>query len=972
MTFPLLGWFRSLSRRVRLALLVAAGLLVLYAVAGFLLVPAIVKSQVVRQARGRLNREATLAKVRYNPFTLEARLVGFDLRDRDGTPLLAFDTLVVNFSAASLPRRALVLDEFRLVRPAVVARIRPDGQLAVADLMKPDTLAPAPEPGRPSRPARLVVHRLAIRDGGLDFVDESRSPRYEEQFRQLGLEVEGLSTLPNEAGDHVLTANFATGAQLRWSGNNTVQPIDLSGEFQLSRLSLTRLGGVLAGGKPLRVTGGLGEGRLQYRVRQAENGQLTFTVPSASIAATDLVIQPSDLDQDWVRVRSLELQGIQAEWPARRASLERIRVVAPEIAARRLSDGTVDWASRLAAMQPDSAAPADTAPPWAITVASVDIEEGSVRVTDESAQPAAAFALTSISARAAPVGTDSTVSTALEFSATTGAGGSIGAKGQVVRAPLAADLDLTAEGLDLRQLRPYLGANPPAILEGGRMAAAGKLVVRDARPRSTFTGRAAITGFALNDTTGDSLIAWRAMRLERIRFTREPTLLRINRVVFERPFARIAIARDKTVNLMPLATMLPETPPEDRTPYEIGEVVLRDAVIDFSDESLILPFRTRIDSTHGTIRDLASFGGTPAALELEGKIEQYGVARANGSLHVGDPFVATTIHADFQNVSMPTLTPYSAQFAGYAISKGRMDVDVDYSIQNRILSADHKIVMTDLTLGEKVEGGAAPGFLVKLAVSLLKDDQGRITIDAPVEGSVDDPKFNYGAMVWDAVKTILARVATAPFRFLGNLLGIGGEDVELVDFDPGRSDVIPPEREKLDSLAAELGRKPDLLLVVEGRYDSVSDAGAMREAKLAALIQAERDSMGGKAQSDTSTTMLARILDRLYAERFSRDSLEALRDGFEAAQKADTARGSGKFDPAPYYAEVRSRLLADQAIEPGALERLGAERGAAIAAALTEGGRLDSTRVTVAEPAPVTRKKQGSSRVASEMAMDSK
>ena len=113
------------------------------------------------------------------------------------------------------------------------------------------------------------------------------------------------------------------------------------------------------------------------------------------------------------------------------------------------------------------------------------------------------------------------------------------------------------------------------------------------------------------------------------------------------------------------------------------------------------------------------------------------------------------------------------------------------------------------------------------------------------------------------------------------------------------------------------------------------------------------------AQADTSMTALGDILEALYAAQFSQPALDSLRGQFPP----DTAR-------AAYYAAVRTRLLAAQPVEAGRLESLGRERGNAIAAVLLARGHLDSTRVAVPDPAPVKRKKAGSSRVPSEMSMD--
>ncbi|MCU0621309.1 MAG: hypothetical protein MUC69_07395, partial [Gemmatimonadales bacterium] len=257
-----------------------------------------------------------------------------------------------------------------------------------------------------------------------------------------------------------------------------------------------------------------------------------------------------------------------------------------------------------------------------------------------------------------------------------------------------------------------------------------------------------------------------------------------------------------------------------------------------------------------------------------------------------------------------------------------------------------------------------------------KDREGNITMDVPVTGTVDDPQFSYKGIVWQAMKQMLGKIATAPFRFLGKLFGGGGDDAELVDFDPGRSDVIPPEREKMDSLAAELGRKPDLMLKIEGRYDSVSDGEALREARVQALLAQRRDSLfKGRKGGDTTSTVLGRTLESLYAEQFSIAALDSLRDSLRLATKASPTAGPkprhGYESPA-YFSMLRSRLVQVQPAGVDEMRQLARDRGAALVVALGAAGFGDSSRVELLEPAPVKRKKQGSPRIASELVLDAK
>jgi len=961
---------RTPSRRTRRLIAIASGTVVLYALAGFLLVPWLIARQVTRQAQSRLHRQATLAKARFNPFTFEARLIGLDLRDRDSTPLVAFDTLVVNLSVGSIVKRALVLDEFRVVRPLVVLRILADGKPAVADLLAKDSTT-APADTAPTQVPRLLIHHLGIDAGTVQVIDQSRSPSLDEQFNDLGLTVDGLSTLPRREGDHRLTVSFSSGAQIVWSGRNEFEPLHLEGAIIVTGARLPRFGEVFGAKLPFRIVRGTGQAEVRYLLDRAPGGGVRLTVPSAGVTLSDLALTPDDLDEEWVRVAKVEVQGAGLAWPARTATVGLIRVSEPWLAAGRGADGAFSWAPYLDRWPRDST-PAPASAAWKARIEAVEVVDGGATLSDRSVTPAFELGVEKVNARIAPVGTDSTQPIGIAATAAVGKGALVSAKGTATRAPLSVALDLAASGFDLRVIGPYLGAAPPAKITAGTASASGKLVYKAGRPAVGFDGRAAIDGFALHDSADATLISWTTMKLEGIHYTGTPDLLRIKSVRLERPFARVAISREREVNLASLQRMLPvrdtTVPP---FPYEILEIAIANGSIDFSDQSLILPFRATIDSTRGTLRDIASFGGTAGSVELEGWIAPNGLARIHGTVRGDDPYAATSFRMDVRNILMTELTPYSAQFAGYAITGGRLDMDLNYTIEDRQLHGDHHIVATDLTLGDKIEGGESPGFLVKLAISLLKDKDGKIKLDVPIEGSVDDPTFSYRGIVWSALKSVLGNVASAPFRFLGNLLGIGGDDLELVDFDPGRSDVIPPEREKLDSLTAELVRKPELTLTVEGRYDSIADAAALRETRLQGLITAKRDSLGRKAQADTSTTMMATILEQLYTSRYPAPALDSLKLRFTVADSA-TPGAKPRVDLTNLYDEMRTQLAAAQELAPGALEALGRDRGLAIQKVMTAGGTLDTTRVVVLDPAPVKRKKQGSSLVPSELGMDAK
>ena len=65
---------------------------------------------------------------------------------------------------------------------------------------------------------------------------------------------------------------------------------------------------------------------------------------------------------------------------------------------------------------------------------------------------------------------------------------------------------------------------------------------------------------------------------------------------------------------------------------------------------------------------------------------------------------------------------------------------------------------------------------VKAALYVLKDKDGKVLLDIPVKGNVDNPEFNYMKLVWKALGNLIVKVATSPARLLKGMKD-GGEEL---------------------------------------------------------------------------------------------------------------------------------------------------------------------------------------------------
>jgi hypothetical protein len=336
------------------------------------------------------------------------------------------------------------------------------------------------------------------------------------------------------------------------------------------------------------------------------------------------------------------------------------------------------------------------------------------------------------------------------------------------------------------------------------------------------------------------------------------------------------------------------------------------------------------------------------------------------------PFRATDftdLKLTFRNLEMTNLTPYSGKFAGRRIDSGKLSVDLEYKIKDRQLAGENKFIVNKLKLGERVDSPDAMKLPLDLAIALLEDSNGIIDLDLPVSGSLDDPQFSYGKIVWKAIVNVLTKLVTAPFRALGKLLGVSSEKLESVDFDPGSSALLPPEQEKLKTLAEALAKRPALTLTLEPGYDPEADRRALQELAMRreAVAVAGIKLAPGEAPGpvDVNHTKIQTWLEDRYAERVGKPEYQKLRASFRdkdagaAARVLESelverlARRFKTRDEGPasaFHAELLERLTRQTTIDDAALVKLAQARGQAMRDALVKLG-LDGSRVSVSVPA---------------------
>jgi hypothetical protein len=271
-------------------------------------------------------------------------------------------------------------------------------------------------------------------------------------------------------------------------------------------------------------------------------------------------------------------------------------------------------------------------------------------------------------------------------------------------------------------------------------------------------------------------------------------------------------------------------------PMQIRSVVITDGSANFSDFSIQPNFSAQIAGLGGTVTGLSSAANSRAQVKLTGSVDRFAPVDITGTVNILSAAVFTDLAMNFRNMELTTFNPYSGKYAGYNISKGKLTTELKYKVENRKLDAQHHVVLDQLEFGAATNSKDAVPLPVRLAVALLKDRDGVIDINLPVSGSLDDPQFRVGPIIWQAFVGLLTKIVTAPFALIGSLFG-GGDDLQYVEFAAGSSMLTAAQVDKLSTLAKGLAERPQLRLDIPLQTLTPADDAALIEAAYKEMVE---------------------------------------------------------------------------------------------------------------------------------------
>ena len=751
--------------------------------------------------------------------------------------------------------------------------------------------APPPKPGTP--PTDVQIGTLALENSALDYADLSGSTPAHLQLENMQGTVRSLSTLSAQPGVVDVTSALG-GGTLHVAGHLFEKDSRFEGEIGASHVALQPLA---AFGPALNAN--IASGTLDADTHQKVDWSktLALSMDGSKLAINDFALQqhggkPVAWQSLTVGINHLDLGSSTAQ-------LGDVTLHGLDIDARRLKNGSIDLAN-LTKPSPPAKGKQAASPSWHWSVAHLIIDGSSFALTDPTL-PAKRGRIKVDADKFSVDGISDDMHKPIKLDLSGGIGhGKFKLDGQLKPEPLDADLRVTATRLNVAPFASLVQVPLNVNLDSALLSANGRVRYRDHKPQALmdYQGRMLLGRVRVQDkVTGDDFLRWNSLALNgmKLRMGGTAPTVDIGGIALDDFYARVIINANGRLNLQDVisnpaqapvsvtreqagaapalsvppppvkessrtpgggttttatiaTTTAPTAPPTD---IHIGQITLANGNLNYTDNFIKPNYTANITQLAGKI---GAFGtdtsNKPADVTLQGELDDNSPVNIQGTINPLTPMAFLDIKATAQDVELTHLTPYSGKYAGYPITKGRLTMDVHYQLDQNKLNADNHIVLNQLTFGDRMEGPGISHLPVKLAVALLKDSNGNIDIHVPVSGSLNDPEFSLGGVIWQAFVNLLKRAVTSPFRLLASIGGGGGgnQDLDYVEFAPGSAVLDAQAKDKLAHVVDVLDKKTDLKLDITGRVDPSVDEQGLRSVTVDDMVQKEEaDDIGTAA-----------------------------------------------------------------------------------------------------------------------------
>ena len=919
---------------------------------------------------GTLNTRLTLAYAQpakestYLKLSGSLKVENLAVSDNTSRRFLALPQLQISFNPANLLAGQVHIASLAITKPQVEIERQADGSLRLPELTLPEEQKKGPPPSRQKQTTvSLTIDQLSLNDGQLIFLDQLTKPPFTSRITPINLTVSNFSTKPEQEGNFTSSLQSGTGESVDVTGDFSIKPMRLNGHFGINNVTLSTyfpyyrdyFNGTIEQGS----LSGAGDFTLI-----PEAPDKTMRLEHLSAELKNLGIRNDKAKQQLVNLPTFTIQETSIDLLSRQIVIGKLESTAGTInLTRQRQDGRINLQDLLpppAAATPPIEKKTEKISPWQVELNSGTIDNYQLQFVDKIPSPPVTIKLDHTTLALERLTTIKNQLGKIKLSFKLNKNGMFGISGKLGLIPLAANLNYKADQIALQPFQSYLNDFFAMDITRGLAGSSGSLqlsINEQEKPHITFQSRLAITNFASVDALkADDFLSWKSLRILGIKGDNQPLSLKIDEIALNDPQTNFVVAPDGTLNLQAMvktasgdeiSTKTAETnktsgADQPALALQINRIKLKNGRFNFLDRSLSPAYAMSVDQLTGSVDHLTSSRSQPAKTNFNAKLNGHAPIAITGTIN---PLPKEDMFADltvtFSDVDLSPFTPYSGKFVGQTISKGKLTLEMHYLIDKTKLSAENHLFLDQFTFGDSVDSPDAVSLPVKLAVALLKNRQGEIKLDLPVQGDMADPHFSLGGIIFKMIFNVISKAVTSPFALLGSMFG-GGEDVNHITFDPGSILITPENQKKLAAVGKALHERPGLKLDIQGQVDPETDRQGLKDYRFQHLLKAQKL----KKFLRKSTTDIA-SLDKVTIETAEYEKY--LTKAYKAApfKKAKNTIGLLKKLPPE---EMKQLLYEHIIVTDGDLRLLAYQRTEKVKNYLVANGPVEAERIFLTEP----------------------
>ncbi|SAJ61646.1 DUF748 domain-containing protein [Burkholderia multivorans] len=850
-------------------------------------------------------------------------------------------------------------------------------------------------------PLDLTIRHVAIDGGTVNLDDHVPATPTALALTKLAATLDGFALQRKTPAKYTLSTSLSRGGDLKAEGTVDVAAKQVDTKLVVDALALAPLQPYLGEATRARVLDGALGATINAKADWGKT-PLDAQVADSELSLKSLKLATPDAKAPAIVLPDARAKIAKVDVAARTAEIASVDAHGLALDVKRLKNGNIDLAAFASPAQPAvpqrtvARKAQAAAPSWHYRIDALNVKEASANFTDLSTPRPVKLAIKPLDLSVQKLGDDMTKPLPVQLKATLNRKGSLNVAGDVTAQPLKLALKIDGNRVDAAAFEPYFGSALNATIASALLNAQGNLTFAQAKDtmRAAYRGNVALVDVRMLDkATSDPFAGWRSLALTNLKanYDDKGTDVDAARVTFSNFYGRVLLDAQGRLNLndivaketgpaqsltrdasksepVPLspgvtppaaaqaasaaaaqqasapaaasATVVVKAAPAPQRPVRMhfGELVLQNGRVTYTDNFIKPNYTANLVAIKGTVGAFGTDSTTSAPVDVAANLAGNGPISIKGSVNPLIDKPALDLTATAHDIELTNLTPYSAKYAGYPITKGKLNVDLHYQLANDQLKANNHIFIDQLTFGDHIDNDTATKLPVKLAISLLKNTRGEIDVNLPVSGSLSNPEFSVGGLIWRALLNLIAKAVTSPFSLLAHAFGSGGEDLGYVEFAPGSAVLTDAQQKKLDTVVKMLTEKPSIRLDLIGRVDPDKDTPGLRTAYVDRLVRQQKlkDVVG---QGESIDPMTVNVEPGEYDKYLTR--------AYKAAdfKKPRNLIGLQKTLP---EADMKKALAEHAPADDNALRALAQQRAQAVRQYLD--GKIDAKRVFVVAP----------------------